>query len=382
MDERKFRLERRINMNSGLLTALEASDPAGASQSISEELKKGTDPWEVHLTLYPVVQRVLNPPFINPHLPKMYRICRELVPFLNKDEIQGLVRLEVNEYAKRPKLGKLSRANLLTSHVSFNDIQVAIGEKDWEKTTASMATFRAQRGGAELARQVLLLGSGYLEESLGHSISCTAFILLEILERPNDDPWPALATLSDYFCKGEFDTCPGLRKSPFPSEETLNRLMLRATSGRGIVNLHHTITRYAMERVRHLFTADEFNHMLNVWDEFLGKKRVAEVVLDTADGEKVDRYAVFYETFSKLDPKSSTASLKIMLPTPEGRRQLSHFLIKGVCDLYQKNYNPHYLTGLGSSLWVANKYWNDGPIATNALFQFVDFFFSGLKAGS
>lgn len=270
-------------MENDLLEALKASDPAKASKCLSEELKTGIDPWRIHLSLFPVVQRVLNPPFINPHLPKMYRIHRELVPFLNEDEIQRLIYLEVNEYAKRPKLDPLPKGILLTSPVSFNDVETAIREKDWEKTTVFMATFQSQQGGVELARQLLLLGSGYLAESLGHSVSCTAFILLEMLERPEEDPWPVLATLSDYFCKGEFETSLGMRKALFPSEEILNRLILRATCGQGIVNLHHTITRYALERVRHLFTGEEFNHMLSVWDEFMGKKRAVEVVLDHTD---------------------------------------------------------------------------------------------------
>ena len=65
-------------------------------------------------------------------------------------------------------------------------------------------SFCDHRGKAALARQLLLLGSGYLDESLGHSISCTAFILLEMLKRPKDDPWPVPGILSDYFCKGDF----------------------------------------------------------------------------------------------------------------------------------------------------------------------------------
>jgi hypothetical protein len=51
-----------------------------------------------------------------------------------------------------------------------------------------------------------------------------------------------------------------------------------------------------------------------------------------------------------------------------------------VCDQYQGNYNPHYLTGLGSALWVVDQYWNQSPIAINALFQYIDFFFAGLKS--
>ena len=51
-----------------------------ASELFREGVSGGIDSWEIHQSLFPVVQRVLNPPFINPHLPKMYRICREFIP--------------------------------------------------------------------------------------------------------------------------------------------------------------------------------------------------------------------------------------------------------------------------------------------------------------
>ena len=367
-------------MESDLLKAIEASDPVAASQCLHEEFQKGNDPWEIHLTLFPAVQRVLNPPFINPHLPKMYRIYREFVPLLDREEIRSLVSLEVNEYAKRPKLGKLPRVSSLPSSISFNDVEDAIHQGDWEKSTVSMASFYAQQGGKELARHLLLLGSDYLQNSLGHSISCTAFILLEMLERPEQDPWPVMATLADYFCKGEFDHMPALRKSKAPSAAMSSRLMSRATSGRGIVNLHHTITRYALDRVSHLFTPEEINHMLAAWDEFMGKKPVDKTVLDAEQAEGGDDYSVFYNTFKEMDPKPVTSYLRKCLATPETRRKLNQFLIKGVCDLYQNDYNPHYLTGLGSALWVVDRHCNEAPIATRALFQYLDFFFSGLKS--
>ena len=378
--EEGSKLGRRVSMENDLLKALEVSDPTGASECLRQEFKRGTDPWQIHLTLFPVVQRVLNPPFINPHLPKMYRIYREFVPLLNQEEIRRLVSLEVNEYAKRPKLEKLPSLNPLNSHVSFSDVENALRQKDWEKSAVLMTTFYSKQGAKEFARRLLLLGSDYLQDSLGHSISCTAFILLEMLERPEENPWPVLTTLADYFCRGEFDKTRALRKPHYPPEEISNRSMLQATSGRGIVNLHHTITRYAMDRVRHLFTPEEDNHMLEAWREFMGNKKSAEVVLGAEEMKQVDDYAAFYNMFKKLDPQSTTNHLRRLLTEPEARQKLSYILLRGVCDLYQNDYNPHYLTGLGSALWVVDKYWDEAPIATNALFQYVDFFFNGLKS--
>jgi hypothetical protein len=363
-----------------LLQALEASDATQATELFMEEITKGGNAWEIHLSLFPLVQRVLNPPFINPHLPKVYRIYRELIPYLNKDEIPALIRLEITEYARRPKLEKLPKVNLLTSTVAFSNVESAIREQDWEKTTVLMATFYAQAGGTELARRLLLLGSGYLNHSLGHSVSCAAFILLEMLERPDQDPWPALATLADYFCKAGFHTTPPLRRAPaFSSNDVFEQHLQRATSGRGIVNLHHTITNYAMERVRHFFNKEEYNHMIGAWITFMEDKKSKLVVLGSPKAEPSVDYVLFYETFSRLDAKSVVAPIGEMIASPQERGKVGRFLIKGLCDHYQGNYNPHYLTGLGSALWVASQYWRQPPIVINALYQYVDFLFDSLK---
>jgi hypothetical protein len=247
---------------SDLLQALETSDSVSASEQL-KKIEKGEEAWKIHLSLFPVVQRVLNPPFINPHLPKMYRIYREFLPYLREEDILALVRLEVTEYTGRPKLEKLSKSEPMTSSVSFREIESAIRSRDPEKAAAMMATFYSQKGKTEFARSLLLLGSGYLDDSLGHSVSCTSFILLEMMERQDQDPWPALATLADYFCKGGFHTTPALRKSTvFSSDEAIKHHLLRAASGQGIVNLHHTITVYAMERVRQYFNIEQYNHMI------------------------------------------------------------------------------------------------------------------------
>ena len=371
-----------MEMRTDLLQALEASDVTQINELFMEEINNGSDAWEIHQSLFPLAQRVLNPPFINPHLPKMYRVYRELRPYLREDEIRPFIRLEVMVYARRPKLGRLPKAKPWTSPASFKDIESAIREQDWEKTTVLMAAFYEQAGGAELARRLLFLGSGYLSSSLGHSVSCTAFILLEMLDRTDQDPWPALATLADYFCKGGFHTTPALRKTPpFSSNEVFDQHLLRATSGRGIVNLHHTITVYAMEQVRPLFNEEEYNHMIGAWVAFMEDKKAKVVVLDNPKAPLPGDYSHFYEKFSNLDVKSVVAWIREAILSQQGRLESGRFLIKGLCDKYTGDYNPHYLTGLGSSLWVAGRHWKQTPIVVNAFYQYVDFLFESLKSG-
>jgi hypothetical protein len=364
-----------------LLEAVEASDVERALEICVKMVSQGVDPWKVHLSLFPTVQRVQNPPFINPHLPKVYGVYRELVPYLSEGKTGAFLSLEIREYARRPKMEKIPRRNRLPSPVGFKDIEAAIQANDPEKTAALMAAFLNQKSGVEFARRLLLLGSGYLNNSLGHSVSCTAFILSEMLERMDVDPWPALSALAFYFCKGRFSTTPALRKSnPFTEKQSSDHPMLRATSGKGFVPLHHTITRYAIERVRRFLGQEDYIHMVNAWTDFMGDKGKEKVSLEGASSEPAKEYDQFYERFSTLKTKPVVASLSSMIGSQEGRQKIKHFLVQGVCDKYQGAYDPHYLTGLGSALWVLDQYWQDARLVTNGLEQYLDFFFSGIKS--
>jgi hypothetical protein len=163
------------------------------------------------------------------------------------------------------------------------------------------------------------------------------------------------------------------------SNELSDPNLLRATSGRGIVNLHHTITRYSIERVRKLLSQEDYSHMVNSWIQFLGDKKEGRVTLKETVAVAMEDYEQFYDTFSKLEAGPVTASLQRMATSGEGRHKLARFLIQGLCDQYQGSYDPHYVTGLGSTLWLLDRYWKDTPIATNGLYQYVDYFFSGLR---
>jgi len=361
-----------------LLQKMEQSDLEGVWGVIGEELTGKERAWAIHLSIFPLVQRVLNPPFINPHLPKMYRIVREFVPYLQEEEIPPLVRLEISEYTQRPKAAASARPCRQYPAVSFSRIEIAIREGETEKVAAFMQAFLEQEGEAELARRLLLLGSGYLDRSLGHSVSCTAFILLEMLERPGQDLWPALCTMADYFCRGHFQSTPELHGTDLLSDEEHEQQLLRATSGFGIVNLHHTITRYAIERVRHLLSEAEYAHMIDCWVEFLGDKRLEEP--PATAGAKATDYDSLYRSIVQSEELSALSCLTGLIATPEERQQLGRYMLKGVCDQYQGNYNPHILTGLGSALWVVNRFHNRPLIAANALRQYLNYFFTEIAS--
>lgn len=368
-------------MKDELLEAMETSDRGKALECFKEAMEKGYNAWDIHLSLFPLIQRVLNPPFINPHLPKMYAICREFIPYLDASEIEPLVYLELGEYGRRPKLEKAPAGSPVKRAISFDEVQAAIKAGDREKTVTLLSAFHEREGGRELARRLLPIGSGYLDPSLGHSLSCTAFILLEMLERVDQDPSPALFALAHYFCKGHFQTAPALTAAdPLFSEETLAEEALKATSGQGFLNIHHTITLYAVERVSHLLTTDEHRALLAACKAFIGRKEVRKVSLDTEGTYPTADYEQFYQVFSRLEAIAAVKSIIGLADSETGRRSLGRFLIKGVCDLYNGAYNPHYLSGLGAALWTVNRFAGNSDIAANALYQYVDFFFSALKS--
>ena len=358
-----------------LAEAVENSDVARINAT-KEAIKNYDDPWRIHLALFPGVQRVLNPPFINPHLPKMYNICRDFAPYLSKEGISSLVYLELIEYARRAKLEELTPKPSPRSKVSIVDIEKSIAEKDREKTMLLLCAFLEQQGGDELLRRLLLLGSGYLNESLGHSVSCTAFILLELIERSGIDAAPALWLLADYFCKGGFHTTPSLGAGPMPGP--LAGHLSRSVTGTGFVDLHHTITLYAIERTSSFFTPEEHDHMIACWLQFMGNKQGEP--RSFSSGGKIDDYARFYESFSRLDADAVLDLTGGMISSPDDRSRLCSFLITAVCDLYQGAYNPHYLTGLGSLLWVVNTYHHDVDIVRNAIHQYLGFYFRNMKS--
>jgi len=364
-----------------LLEAVEASDVDRALEICVKMVSQGIDPWKIHLSLFPTVQRVQNPPFINPHLPKVYGIYRELVPYLSEGKTGAFLSLEIREYTRRPKTEKIPRGDRLPSPVGFKDIEAAIQANDPEKTAVLMAAFLKQESGVEFARRLLLLGSGYLDSSLGHSVSCTTFILSEMLERTDLDPWPALSALALYFCKGRFSATPALKKSNLDTEKQgSNHPMLRATSGKGFVPLHQTITRYSIERARRFLDPEDYHHMVNEWIDFLGNTGEEKVSPLAAASEPAKEYDQFYERFSTLKTKPVVASLSGMIGSQEGRQKIKRFLVQGVCDKYQGAYDPHYLTGLGSALWVLDQYWQEPRLVTHALVQYLDFFFSGIRS--
>ncbi|MDQ1279208.1 MAG: hypothetical protein QG670_468 [Thermoproteota archaeon] len=364
-------MKKQTRSSDDLLDAINFSDVKQASSLFLDKMSKKENALKIHNSLFPIVQRVLNPPFIAPHLPKMYSICRQLFPYLEQDEIPSLVRLEIEEYARREKLESLPRSGT-TIPVEFSEIKTAIKSQDVNHTAELFTSAYVSLGKTEFAKQLLLLGSGYLSNSLGHSISCTAFILKEMMDR--SDPWPALSALADYFCKGRFSETPDLRLEKLSSLK-VEEVLLCAVSGSSIVDLHHTITLYAIEQVLHLLTPREYEYMLASWVEFVGDKRL-ELFSTDRKFDAPESYSQFDRVFSGFDAIETVNCLAALLSSDLKRHRMGRFIIKGLCEHYTGEYNPHFITGLGAVLWLIERYWDQPNVALTGLYQYIDFFYN------
>ena len=367
-------------MYTRLLESIRNSDSLGAKGILESLLEDGGEPWAIHQALFPVVQSVLNPPFINPHLPKMYAINRELVGYLEQEDIATLVRVEVEEYARREQLAPVARPSLIPVVDDFARVEKAIAAGEVETTAATLSSFLARAGPLPLAKHLLILGSGYLNRSLGHSISCTAYLLIEMDIRRDEDPWPVLASLAEYFCRGNFSKRPTLQYSAISDYPEVYLLDLkRAVSGRGIGPLHHTITLYAIERSRHFLDHQEYDHALTMWNKMLGDKTEKLIPVNEVASLPLPDYDTFYQTFLESDPIKILDVAKKSLDSEDERKRLAQYLTKAVLQSYNGHYNPHYLTGLGAALWVLDRFHQHPDVVLSCLNQYLDFFYTGVE---
>ncbi len=367
-------------MIDNLLAAIEQSDLKEARRVTKKLLEDASnDPWLVHDSLFPIVQRVLNPPFINPHLPKMYAINRELAEYLQPAERRSLVALEVEEYTRREKTPVMVPPSQFPVRVTFKEIEKAISQGDVEKTARLLYVFKENQGDARLVNKLLLLGSGYLNGSLGHSISCSAFILLEMMHRQDENPWPVVSMLAEYYCSGGFEQKPVLQSSTLSAYREAYILEVeRAVSGTGIVALHHTITLYAIERCRNLFTNEEYEHLLTSWASMMKHKRV-ELLQYAGDSTELSAYRDFASLFTSKEPGLLSPFIAGSLTSAGKRRQLGYYVTRAVIEAYNGQYNPHSITGLGSALWMMETFSAFPGIVINGWLQYLDFFYSDIS---
>ena len=119
--------------------------------------------------------------------------------------------------------------------------------------------------------------------------------------------------------------------------------------------------------------------MLTMWLHMMDNKRKKLRPVEEFTAVVLPGYPGFYSVFSQYDPEQVLNMVKGALGKEADRSRLGYYLIKAVLQCYNGQYDPHYLTGLGSALWILNTFHDHPDIVMNGLLQYLDFFFSGIS---
>ena len=134
------------------------------------------------------------------------------------------------------------------------------------------------------------------------------------------------------------------------------------------------------ERVRHLLSNKEYLHMLSSWTRWMGSKQADSVAVLRAPAATT--YEEFREAVAVGDAQKAISTLVALLPLesgPSASNKIGHYLTNAVCDLYLGDYDPHFLNGLGSLLWIAEYYSEDPEIVAHAIGQYLRYFMNGRR---
>ena len=376
----KYRYSRSIGFIEGaslreLVTQMLDGDVAGSLETLDRRLES-EPPLRLHEEIYPVAQAALNPPFINPHMPKMHRICGGFYHSLGVEDAGRLIHVEVNEYARRPKMAVVRRPR--RSLRKAGGLTEAIRGGDVEGTAAAMDAINRLEGSDALAAMLLRLGGGYLGKSLGHSVSCTSFILQELRDRGPDGCWPSLSVLAKYFCEGgyaeEDETSPVSNRG-----KAVEGNILRAVSGTGIASLHDNLTIYAVEKIRPHIDDATYSRVVSSWIGYLGDKGDEPFRLTQGVGGSMLGFEEFERLLQAGEVEKLVQRASPMLASEDGPDIIGVYTLRVVVRNMGGRVDPHVLTGLGSLLWVIGRGWDSPEVKPTALYQYLNYSFGSIK---
>lgn len=347
-------------MSSALQQAILTHDRAQAETELSE--LENSQQWSLITFIdefLPLLLMETNLRYKNFHLVKMSLFLRRLTMehYFSKATEYALLRLVSQELLTRSwlrieaaPLGWLEQAESSTmqnflqemgEHNVHNAFHYAL--KIWKKDPDI------------LFQTLLLSGSAFISDTLGHSLSCF-FPVVEDLMAANH-PHATTGLLSYLMYLVRYGISDDLvqkiaQKSEKPQDYVT--LLKRCASGSGIVNIHHTITLY-------IFTA---------WEEakFNAERQVPySLLLEWLDEKKVDQererrvgpslhaddlphtYQEFAELFSFEHLDHTIATIFMLLEIFPQRTV--DWLFRIYASYYTpQNWNPHYYTSLYAAL--------------------------------
>jgi len=221
------------------------------------------------------------------------------------------------------------------------------------------------------------LGMEKITDSLGHSVSCFFPVMRDITNHHKDAAATSVLSYVMYLCRysyqSKFNNNQSRRK---PDQDALETLGLKATSGTGIVNLHHMITYYTFFMLGDSSFYGELPPY-SILERFFGGKKVDNQRLELAEVNKkpqiAEDYQQFKDNFSLAGFKDNLSFLFKNLD--DNYKVTLSYLHRLFAEYYNPGWNPHYYTGLycALGLYQSDKV-KDEKIKKMAVIQAVEYF--------
>lgn len=234
----------------------------------------------------------------------------------------------------------------------------------------------------DLCQLLLDLGSVYIPDTLGHSISCFYPVIKDIIDTNHPATATALFSLIAYLGRFDYEENVLDQKLHDSEPDDYNKLLKKSASGKGIVNLHHMITFYIMtDWGKAAFNSKgivPFKILTDWVDDKEIDRELEKEVSEIDISENITSYQLFSNVFSPEDLKTSAHTLIYLLDT-EPERAVD-WVFRRYTDFYTPDWDPHYYTSLFCAirLYFSNDKVNK-TACRMAIYQAVQYFFEGIN---
>ncbi|MFW6390130.1 MAG: hypothetical protein ACOCZT_03375, partial [Halanaerobiales bacterium] len=230
----------------------------------------------------------------------------------------------------------------------------------------------------DLYQLLLNLGSIYIPDTLGHSISCFFPVITDIINSEHPVKGTALFSIISYLSRFPYPEDIMEKNLEQTKPQDYDRILKISSSGDGIVNLHHMITFFILLSWENA----SFNHkkivpyniFLNwIKDKKIDRNQEEKVLKLKKVNKQIDNYTDFSKLFSPDNPEESIDTFIFLLDTiPE---KAIDWIFRIYPDYYTPNWDPHYITSIYCAIRLyLSRDIDDKISAKMAVYQAIKYF--------
>ena len=338
--------------------------------------------------LVPLLLMECNLKYSNFHLVKMSLFLRELTIkeyFTRKTEKQ-LIKLMAYNFSEKNLVNiEAKREGIYEEHDSSQIMDKLL--KEINKGNSHNAFYYAlgmlKHQPEELCHILLKIGSRFISDSLGHSLSCFYPVVRDYIYQDSIHTPTAILSYIMYLCRYNLnDKERASLEKKFNGDyskncipDDYNDLTYRCASGEGIVNLHHMITL----AIYFLWKDDEFNfnpscEELLEWVENkeVNKDQKRMISSLNTNVEIPSTYKKISDSFHLEELDQSLENYFALLKKDPGNA--IDWLFRLYTEYYQIGWDPHYFTGLYSAFILYFSSGIDKTAGRMAIYQAIKYF--------